>query len=156
MALDGGVNLKWKHDEGGNKAANIPQAIGSKIIDVPTARAHWEKNPKHDEAEEDAEDRAVGLAIFNLFDTSKQDAIDKAAAAKAKKESYTKLINWGWANTIDRDKYGPALKAARKTPEKLEKFLQMIRDAQARKVAKEKHKAAKAGGTTTPEGQPQP
>lgn len=137
VALDGGVNLKWKHDEGGKKAANVPSSTGSAIIDVATARAHWESNPDHDRAEEDAEDRAIGLAIFNLFDTSKEEAEQKAAAERAKRESDTRLVNWGWANTIDKTKYGERLKAARDDPERFEKFLEVIRGAQARRAAKE-------------------
>ena len=149
VALDGGVNLKWKHDEGGEKAANIPSSTGSAIIDVATARAHWESNPDHDRAEEDAEERAIGRAIFNLFDTSKEDAERKAAAEKAKKESDTRLVNWGWANTIDKIKYGKRLKAVRDDPERFEKFLEMIRDAQARHAAKAAAAASTTGTATT-------
>lgn len=138
VALDGGVNLKWKHNEIGRKAANVPSSLGSNIIDVAAARAHWESNPEHDRAEEDAEDYATGQAIFELFDTSKQDAIDKAAADAAKKESDTQLVNWGWANVKPekRKQYGDMLKAARGSAATFEPFLQMIRDAQARKAAK--------------------
>ncbi len=136
VALDGGVNLKWAHDETGYKAANVPSAIGSSIIDVATARKHWETNPAHDQAEkdaQDAEDLAVGEAIFNLFDTSKDEAIKAAALEKAKKDSETELVNWAWKATIKKKEFGQKLAEAKLDPVKYEKFLQMLRSVKARK-----------------------
>lgn len=139
VAYDGGVNLKWAQDEGGNKADNIPRSIGEAgLIDVDAARAHWESNSDHD-----AEEAKAKLAR-ELFAAK---AAAKAAAA-AKKQEMADLIKWGWANTKDKIKFGKYLNKAKQAQGKgnesrMEKLLGVIRDAQAKAMAKAK---ASGGG----------
>lgn len=139
VAYDGGVNLKWAHDEGGSKAGTIPRSIGEGLIGVDAARLHWEANPDHDRAEEDAEDILVGMAIADLFDETKAA---KEEAARRKLEAKD-LINWGYKNTKDMPKYQAEVKKAKAaqkagSEDRMNKLIQIIRDAKTRKESKAK------------------
>jgi hypothetical protein len=125
VAYDGGVNLKWAHDEGGLKAGNIPRNIGETLIDVVEARKSWDANPDHDQEE------AKAQAERDLF---AQQAAAKAEAARKTAETKD-MISWGWANTKDRVKFGKYLDRAKKdsTNKRMEDFLDVIRNARARR-----------------------
>lgn len=127
VAYDGGVNLKWAHDEGGLKAANIPRNIGETLIDVVEARKSWDANPDHDQEE------AKAQAERDLF---AQQAAAKAEATRKTAETKD-MINWGWANTKDRVKFGKYLDRAKKdsTGKRMEEFVDVIRNAKARREA---------------------
>lgn len=132
VALDGGVNLKWKHNEGGDKAANVSADIGSEVIAVAPAREHWTNNPEHDKAEADA---------IEKLEFKKKADLEKAEKAKAEAEakaSEKEKIDWGWKHLREKGVesnfkvYSKLLEKARKKPATMNKLLGKIEAAMER------------------------
>ncbi|MDG1411985.1 MAG: DUF4157 domain-containing protein [Acidimicrobiales bacterium] len=106
LAVDGGVNLKWAHDEGGQKASPVEEGKAAELIDVSRARAAWEAHPEHDQAE--------AAAKAKLSEKAKeQDAKAKKKEDEAAKEKRERaLLRLGWRDARDKPAFGQRLKEA--------------------------------------------